>query len=481
MPGSGRLLSTGSFQRAALRCLRVLACAWMASCAETTTVDSARPVADRSPASTGADVREVTARGWGASPKDARLDCLRAAVHQAAGLLVVTADEVRNDAVIESIIASRSDGFIDLAHEIGDPEERRPGLWLVQCRYRVRTAALRDAIAAAQASGRGPDIDLTQSETQQTWDEGQEKDAVQIVRTVFRDYPRNVLRVEMCGPPVRRASSEDRSIVEVSLRVSVDPARWNAWRARAIRLLGPVAEAKDAQPWTLRQTGAIQMARDAAEPVDRQSGWYTDEARAIEFRRIREMESLLPEAERGEALMYIRESPGKYQERSLSQPPCLSQARVLAIFDPESSVVHWWRLPPQAWEEVRRALEREPRLDVRLVDGDGRSIGEPVYDWWRDGVGPYVHQRVGHPELRAQLGSDANVRCRVAWSLSPRVGPPGASHLIIPYATLELACSKGTAFGFAPASLFPFQFRVDRAQLANLRTRAHAEWNWSTP
>lgn len=424
-------------------------------------------------------LQEVEAQGWGVTLEAARDDCLRAALHEVVGPQVMSWDELRNDSIIHSVVTSYCDGVVESAREIGAPQQRH-GLWFVRCRYLVRPRALQEAISRAQKGGSSRDIDMTQVVTEWDWKERQEREAVKMVTHLFQDYPENILQVDIPPRnPTSRESSQARSVFEVSVRVSVDPVRWSEWTHRVARLLSRLAESKGEERWSLRQPGAIQLVADAAEPVDADSGWFTDGARAIEFRRIQPLREVLPEHERAGALLYIRESPGKYRDRALVNPACLSKPRVLAIFDPDEASVRWWQLPPAAWDQVRRVLQRDPAVEVRLTDDEGRPLGEPVRDWWRDSIGPYVEQRIGWPELRARLGSDRSPKFRVAWSLSPNAGGVGFSHLVIPYATLELSCSKGTGFAYAPVTVFPYRFQIYHAQLKKLKGQPQVEWNWT--
>ena len=452
----------------------------LAACVKEVSLDtpSGRSADGESSGASPADdeIREISARGFGNTLEQARKDCMRAALHQVVGALAVTSDRVRNYELIESIVATYSDGCVQAAEE--KPPVKRDGVWNVECRYRVRFGALRTALSRAQRKQvDARDMDPTQAATELGWDEHQQRESAVIAAKVFSDYPWALLDMQ-CDRP-RRGPSDRASIVfEVGVRVSVNAERWADWMHQATRVLGPLSEDRGEVAWSIRQPGHLFLRDDGSDPVDRDSGWYTDESRAGDFRRVEQLREIVPERERAGAVFYIRETPGQFAERKLELPNSLSSPRVVAIHDPMAGTVRWWQLRPAAWDAIQPMLSRLAALEMRLVDEAGRDIGEPVRDWWSDSIGPYTIQHVGWPELSAQLGEGANVRFRAAWDLGPMQRGPQSGRLILPFATLELACSKGTAFGFAPVTVFRYRFRVDRSTVTNLPSQPKpvAEW-----
>lgn len=386
------------------------------------------------------------------------------AVREAVGTTTLAQDGVWNDALSESLVAVYSQGYIESVRTVGEPRQER-GLWIVNVLCVIREGQLLDDLEVPD--GRRRSMEIQSSFAVARNEEHQRRNSGVIAREVFRDFPMRVLELE-CGEfgPVGGTPDSDTRTFELDVRVSISLQRWSQWLDHASRSLNAIAEEHGEVAWSLFQKGWLPMHPD--EPLDSESGVFMLRSRLKEFRDIPMLRQFVPEADRRGGVLYIRDVPGEWPSNPLAMPEHMPVGRVLAIHDPSRRVVKWWRLSSAAWGETCDALRRVPSVKVHLDDGTGQVAGEVERDWLKDAGGfRERYQRIGRPELHAQIGPEEDVRFRVLWSM--RASPAGGDgpHVLVPAARIDLTCGKGSGYGFVPVTVFPYRIVVPRSVADN--------------
>lgn len=438
---------------------------------------------------------EVVAEGSGTTPDAARKDACRAAVAQVVGMLVVATDRVQNDAVIESKILTYSDGYVVSLQPMGKPTTT-DGLVRIKLRVMVQRGKLAQALLqCAVPATETQTVDLRGLQAQAESTTQQTRSAQDLVYEAFKDFPACVLKATPLTASVRRGD-DSGTVIEIPVRVEVDPKRWSAWTDRLKEVLDRVATERGEELWgeLVPEPDLISLRcfyrRGSGRPPSSNGAWwerrfrnpeqpilcFPHQSTAQREHHLCDLNSDGSEWCRSPEGLNVIFTPGERRMREL-----LSLRGIVGLMQSDGTG-RWWKLPMESFRCIHTAL-RWPAANITLADADGSPIPTTTECDWeelvtpmeisaapfklverQDGIGRVV-LRVGNGKTgdggRGACFSCALIGKQSKWPLTP-LASDTESMLLHPSGTIWFERS----FVRTPAMIFPFHFRVS-AEEAN--------------
>jgi hypothetical protein len=320
------------------------------------------------------EVVSVRATGTGASPKEAFDDALRDALRQVVGAFLRADTKVENDQLVEDRILTHSQGFIESAERVGDPE-LVDGVYRQEAKVRVRRGKVFDALGEqgkAEAA-----VDGTTLYARIKTLKEQRATAQEIYDAVFEGWPANVLECEvsqapraMEAPPKHVQVPPGHTCVEARVDVMVDPKRWEQWCKAASEGLTAIASSKKSINWNPKSAGAAPIEISPTKPLGQLMSKEALKERPLRLEGrptspslIRplwsQMKSLAPKEHRGMAIVLL-------ERLGASSAQCY----FLPVFESVDLGDG-----PRLW-----GVAAPPAIECSLMDGAGDSIGS-IVDW----------------------------------------------------------------------------------------------------
>lgn len=448
------------------------------------------PPADPPPAKPA--VIEVMADGLGPSVDAARKDACRAAVAQVVGLLVVASDQVKNEKLIDSKVLTYSDGFVESFDPVGQPETS-DGTVHVKLKVRVRRGKLTKVLSDNAIPVK--EVDLKGVQAQSETLETQAQTASEIMKELFHGFPASVLKVETLKA-VRVSGDSEESIIEIPVRVQVDPAKWKAWVAQAKRLLDPLAESKGTENWNVRMAGWTPLRKSAGESKPKDEPSNEAAKQIAKFAKENPWGlRFVPDSERkGAAVRWKLDTPdrtaaarGRPSPKDATMPAIISdEDHVIAILDSLDGKLCWWKLPADTYATFLKEA-CWPTVELRIETADGSGIGTAMADWTEsvtDAPPTEGKRKSGnsHREGRVVLEEKDGVgRPTLAVGSPFTLGNSDHSFAIFGCVALErnggsallLPCGsvgQGYMICHAPSMVFPRRFRVPANEIPAVET-----------
>jgi hypothetical protein len=164
----------------------------------------------------------VISEGTGTSKQEALKDAIRNAVRQAVGAIVDAQTRIENDQVIEDKVIMFSEGIVKSFEEISTTEDPDNDGYKVRIKATVERQILQEKLKSAKVKEKTVDGKAMFAEVISQND--QDKDAADLILAHFRDFPKNVLSVDVEGKPKIVDRNDTSATVEVTVEVKADGA-----------------------------------------------------------------------------------------------------------------------------------------------------------------------------------------------------------------------------------------------------------------
>ncbi len=333
--------------------------------------------ADDDPRTAGGDAgaedgaQTVEATGLGRTQDEATQSALRDAVAQVVGTLVRAEDRVENERLIDSKVLTFANGFVTRFEPMGEP---RPDGSMIRVRVRAQVQRERLTRALNDQGVHTAPVDLRSMSAQARSLRTRQASGMAMLEELFRGFPGKTCQAGVVYQ--RLVESKGRNmLVEVGVRLQVNPDRWEDWCRDADRVLGPVSLNCGPIHWNV-DTHHWSRNWEASVTPDTRSASQTEPFT--------------------NALMLGKDNRDGFRGRFVNLQPKGSlqpstivdwtnasrqERHLLAVCDAWKGGTRGYVLPPEAWDRVRTLADRVVALDVRLVDAQGRPLGRRVWDW----------------------------------------------------------------------------------------------------
>ena len=286
---------------------------------------------------------DVVATGHGSTVREATKAALRAAVEQVVGTMVDATTLVENDELIEDEILSYSTGMIESSKVIGEPKKTADGFFSVKVKATVRKGKLKEKLAKSKAVF--IPLDGTDLSNQKDYAQDNFADGAKIIGRALAKRV-SCLVVDPIPPagsksPIRIKASTGE--VKIVVRARIDAAKYQAFAAGVIGALKPMAKSE--------KQGFAKMSNRTGGEKDE----FWDNGGCL---------IPMPITPKDEE----REGPERMEDAS---------SRVLYVV--EGLKTRILQFDDEMAGVIRKEMDAgDLAFRIRLVDGDGDDIVEPV-------------------------------------------------------------------------------------------------------